>query len=135
MGRSVATPSNSVTDAFFLLGDDIVDNHEFEDVIQNLTERVCRRFPSMRPTRGWLERESRIIAENEHGQVTVSEYCGIVAVSLVPQDFYDAHLRNIGVSWCCQISDAFRTLINENFHGLRPVARASNGEMAYKRVR
>lgn len=91
----------------------------FEWMLEDTLARVQEMFPSMKPADYWIDRELHVIAENSHSIVTVSEYCGMVAICLgdnYDRENYwynDAPTHNLGVKWREQVQDKFLTVFSE----------------------
>ena len=131
MSRSVSIPSDAVQVAY--LNDHFDEEWEWDDFIWEIQEALKRRFPSLSNDSGWLGREDRIVLSNKLAQVTISEYCGIVSVALVPREFESyysdqASLEALSKVWCQRIK--FTERINEDFasRALRRIGTFSNGE-------
>lgn len=136
MGRSVSTPSGAV--AVFYTEDDWIDESEYRDFLDDLLLDLRRiltaAYPSLDEASGWLGRENYIILENRHAEVTVSEYCGLVAVALVPKSDHRNDHPEIAEAWCHQVAAGFKRTLGRAYPGLKRVATASNGESAYQRA-
>ena len=140
MSRSVSTPSGAAVVVFAAM--DTTASHdeqgqydeegmqfEWDNCIDNLRDSLTARYPSLSKCDRWLGREDHGILSNRHATVTVSEYCGLVAVCLVPTD------EPMAGHWCEQIEPGFRKVVGEVFGGtLRKVATASNGEAFFEQV-
>ena len=126
MARSVSTPYNARTIVYG--NPEIEDSWEFDDLIENLVDAIRARYPSLRAADRWLDREDRVILENGLAVVTISEYCGLVAVCLVPNE--DNPLAD---RWADQIDAGFRDLVGPVLGTeLICVGRFSNGEAIYQ---
>jgi hypothetical protein len=130
MARSVATPSGTHTVVYLAPDLDPDDDSYFlEDIVTLLSEA----FPSLGPTRKayWLDRECRVYMDNLHARVTISSYCGLYAIALVPVD--DSPLA---LHWCEQVAPRFRTTIHEAYPdaALRRLGSASNGEAFFEPI-
>lgn len=135
MGRSVSVPHNAVATAFIHL--DLEDEFAWEDFTDDLWHTLRSKYKSLRPDDRWVGREEKVLLSNDHADVVLAEYCGLVSVSLVPKDFpYDdtAHLRTLSEAWCSQVADGFLDLINSTFGGLRHIGTACNGEAFFQRI-
>ena len=122
MGRSVATHHEAAATVY--LGLDTEETHEFEwqDELDWIYGTIHGHFKSFNRTGRWEGRELFAICENDHAFVTVSEYCGLVAVCLVPRG------GPLADAWCRLVTSAFEKL----FPGrLNCIGRASNGEAFY----
>lgn len=88
MGRSVSVPSGAIAVAYasFSVEDAFDASWEFDACVEGLRQSLVERYPSFRNCERSLGREDRAVAENGHCYVCVSEYCGLVAISVVPKD-------------------------------------------------
>ncbi len=132
MSRSVSTPSGAVAIAY---KDASYIEHEFDwDFFkENIVCQLQTAFPSLNDADGWIGREDHIVLDNGHCQITISEYCGLVAVSLVPLEAeYDseAGLDNLHLHWCGQISNKFTSLLGE----FNKIGTFSNGEAVFEAI-
>jgi hypothetical protein len=82
MGRSVSCPSNAVAVFEQFEG----DSDDWQWYVEDLRYRAKALFPSLQSDSEWIGREDRAFASNQHAYVGVSEYCGLVAIWLVPRD-------------------------------------------------
>lgn len=79
--------------------------------------------------------ENYVCAENRHSEISISEYCGMVAISLAPRsdlsDYYRESVISdtLGAKWRAQIAPRFLEL----FSAMTPVAQFSNGETVYRK--
>ena len=131
MGRSVSTHRHAVATVYLHLEFEDGDEFAWSDFIEDLRDNVLRQFfPSLSPCSRWADREDHVIAENHHCEISVSEYCGIVAVCLAPIDPYN----NFSVAWCHRASNSFQSKIEKSFSKsvLRSIGRFSNGEQVFK---
>ena len=135
MGRSVSTPTGAVAIAYrdvtYMTDEDSQWEWDMfqEDVIQQLQSA----FPSLDEADSWIGREDHVVLENGHCQVTISEYCGLVAIALVPIEAEyasEAGYDNLHSHWCGQISDKFTELLSE----LNKIGTFSNGEAVFERI-
>lgn len=73
-------------------GDGTIPNYDEEGIewrayLEWVSETACELWPSMHDDERFLpypHRETIIVASNAHSSVAVSEYCGVVAISLIP---------------------------------------------------
>lgn len=154
MGRSVETVSNSATVVYLhgLLddadpGEPDLAEMDFEYECENISSMVERRYPSFDPVSGsdrrFLRghRETIVLLENDHAYVTISEYCGITAVCLVPrpeiEDYNgDDPGYNLAYAWCERIVPGFRKLFEDAYpySVCTRQATMSNGESVYRHI-
>lgn len=117
---------------------------EWDDFKVGIQDRLKELWPSLEPTdRGtgyWnsYNDEQIVIAENAHTEISISEYCGAVAISLAPRsdiDFYyadeEARSLNTGKRWRAQIADKFLS----EFGAMVKIANFSDGTSTYQKVR
>jgi len=139
MGRGVAVPRDAVAVAYLDFDEDIVgkllcfeedggsypDWAYWEDFLGFVVSHVCSVAPSMYSSDTWLGDELRVVAENGHAYVGVSEYAGLVAVWVVPKEE-----GGLAEAWAWQMADK----LLEPFDRLRKIATASNGGSLFRRV-
>lgn len=121
MGRSVMTARGAVAIAYLPYYEEDEEYIHYDEFVMDLQERIEALFPSMSSGNVWIENEVNLIAENYHGYVTISEYCGLVALCLVPQE--NAESPALAESWCRRVADKFE---NE-FGTLTRLGTMSNG--------
>lgn len=66
----------------------------WDDVRDNLFDVIKDYCPTVQPSDRWLGRETRALAENEHGIFTLAEYGGVMALGFVP----DLNLDDFGLA-------------------------------------
>jgi len=118
--------------------DDDLTHMNWDDDMVNLSAALQRAFPSLRKADRWLGREDHVVLENNLAAVTVSEYCGLVAVCLVPErrDAYETRDDDpLSVQWIASAEARFRKIVAETFGiELAKLGTMSNGEGVFKRV-
>lgn len=129
MSRSVSTPSGAVAIAYRDVSE-FQDEFEWDFFKENIIDQLQRAFPSLAEADSWIGREDHVVLENGHCKVTISEYCGLAAISLVPEthDCYPAE-DNLADHWCHQVSDKFVNLLSE----LNKIGTFSTGEAIFER--
>jgi hypothetical protein len=146
MGRSVSRPSNAQVIAYAYVEaepndfDGEIARQNWDDDTVNLSASLRAVFPSLvPPTRDrWLGREDHVILHNNLAAVTVSEYCGLVAVCLVPErrDAYEPCDDDpLSVRWIASVEARFRKIVAETFGiELAKMGTMSNGEALFNRI-
>ena len=145
MGRSVMTASDTVFYMFSPIlatdpetpidedGNSFANYEDWDDFKDDLTAILQDAFPSLGPPPKprWFYRECFVILQNDHCTITVSEYCGLTAICLVPDDS-----TNLGPAWCSQIESRFMSVLSRAFpsKALTSMGRASNGEQFFRPV-
>jgi len=142
MGRSVSTASGAVETCFLDFSEDLCDEvcgpENWDCIVESIQGVLTERFPSLSECDRWVDREDRAILENDHASVVVSEYCGTVALCLVPKedDGYGDPTSNLHQHWCGQIGPAFRRTVAKAFpeSAMVRIGTFSNGESVYRRI-
>lgn len=137
MSRSVSTPYDAVKVAYaaFECDEPYDAQDEFEDALDCLRELAREMYPSLDTSSGWIDRENRVVLENNLARITVSEYCGLVAVAAVPKGAVDSRyadevrIANLAAHWCAKLdlnalAACFGTLLRSRGYG-------SNGEQFF----
>ena len=126
MGRSVSTPSGATVVAYeqMNLEDDSDSAFEWEWIVEDAAERITNIFPSMTPDDSWLGREDHVLMSNCHAKFGVSEYCGLIAFWLVPEE------NGLAEAWVDRIERKF----DATFGSLKKIGTASNGESFFERL-
>lgn len=134
MGRSVSTHRNAVA-TVYLHPEIEDDSFGWDDFIEDLQQNVLfPKYPSMYAADRWMDREDHIIAENRYCEVSVSEYCGLVAICLAPHS--GAYEDPKAQAWTERISNSFHAHITKMFKSsaLSKVGTFSNGESVFEKV-
>ena len=132
MSRSVCVPFHAVAVAY--VASSFEDTWEWDDFLDDLRGLIISKYPSFEEEDSWYGREEMSILYNRHADVVVSEYCGLVSVSLVPRDPCD-DLSSLAEAWCARVASNFEKLINESYStAVRKIATFSNGEALYEKV-
>ncbi len=130
MARSVSVPSNTQRLLYVDLSH-IEDSFDFEYALEGFVQAICKRYPSLYPSRQWLGREDRGLAENDHAVIGISEYCGLGAVWVVPTED-----NRTCCNWVSSIKRDFLLSAIRGHLGqpLQRIATASNGEAFFEPV-
>lgn len=138
MGRSVSTHRHAVATVYLHL--QFEDEHdasfEWESFIEDLQDNVLSpRYPSMRRCDRWMDRENHIIMENSQVEVSVSEYCGCVAICLAPK-FGDYDNDAWNEAQAHRMAAAFQKYLTKMFKScaMTKVGTFSNGESVYEKL-
>ena len=130
MGRSVSTHRHAVATVFLHPGCE--EDWQFDDFLECVQENLEDKYPSLRRCDRWAGREDHVVLENNRAEVSVSEYCGLVAVCLAPRDPDDP----LDQGWTWQCKTGFKKHLEKAFSpcALRSVGRFSNGEQVFTKV-
>ena len=139
MGRSVSTPCHAehVSYQTFDDADDEDSNWQFKYAIENVQDALYAAFPSVSEDLQWVGREDRSVASNQFAYFGISEYCGLVAVWVLPRDndYAEAGWCNLRDRWIAQIGPKFEKTVSGCFGtDLRSMGRFSNGEQIFQPV-
>lgn len=129
MGRGVSTHRHAVATVFLHL-EDLNETDDWDSFTEDLQDNVlAMRYPTMEKCDRWQDREDHVIMENRQMEVSVSEYCGCVAICLAPRDpDHPAEAQ--------RRAPAFERYIEKMFKScaMRKLGSFSNGESVYERV-
>lgn len=163
MGRSVSTPTNAAVVAYThiessvpcdcsddtsaLSAEDRADcidcggtgeintSFAFDDLIDDFRYTLRDMWPSVDEADSWIGREDHVVAENQHAQFGISEYCGLVAYWVVPRESSfrwgpESQIDGLSAAWVKRIAPRFL----KTFGQLEKIGTASNGESFYRKV-
>lgn len=135
MGRSVSTHRYAIETIFLHpeFSDDEDQSFEWECYLDDIRDNVLPEiFPSLTKCNRWQDREDHIIAENGRCEISISEYCGCVAVCLAPLDPDSA----FDCAWCERSAKKFRNTFHKIFKGsaMTRMGTFSNGESVYQKL-
>jgi len=100
MGRSVSYLSNAEYKIFFEFPDG--DEDSWTDLIEDIKHAVTKVAPSLQKVRDmWDGRETRVILANNHAEVGLSEYCGLVSLSIRVSKY--SNLESLSRNWINQM--------------------------------
>jgi hypothetical protein len=100
MSRSVSVPSGALGVAFasFICDSEEDASSEFSDYIAEMQIGLKVQYPSLEPCSRWIGREDRACLQNRFCSIGVSEYNGLVAVWIIPDDE-----SSLAASWCSKV--------------------------------
>ena len=112
-----------------------LERDEYAGIVDWVRDELARRFPSVTACDDWAAwpyRETRIIAANEFAQFTIAEYCGLIAISVIPtgSDYWADNTEGLARHWVESYAGPF---VSETFCTLYHVSTFSNGEAIYTR--
>ena len=127
MSRSVSVPSNAVKVAYASFDSSSGEPDDFDWSLEGMQEEAVRKYPSMNFCSKYIGREDRAVLENKLAYICVSEYCGLVAVSVVPKE---GDYQNLGENWARKVD--VNSLSSFFGQGLVKQAVFSNGEAIFQ---
>lgn len=131
MSRSVDYLTGAELVTYMETPEEIEDSFDWEDFIEGIKYRLTKLFPSLYDADAWDGRETHIILENSFAEIGVSEYMGLVSLSIraKPDSYeYSDRLEELGKQWIANIEKKFLALGD-----LVKLGAMSNGEGVYKR--
>lgn len=136
MGRSVSTHRHAVATVFLHLEFEDDGAWEWDDFVEDLQDNVLQdRYPSLRKCDRWMDREDHVILENSQVEVSVSEYCGCVAICLAPKigDYCNDAWNKAQAG---RMADNFEKYVQKMFKScaMAKMGTFSNGESFYQRL-
>lgn len=125
MGRSANYHSDAYKVLYTNVSSDFEWNCLYDDIISSLQEIA----PSLdKPSKKeWHDNEVSKMLENKLVSVWLSEYCGLVSISFVTQDW----VVSLAENWLDQMLPKFQAILNPS---LEKVGTFSNGEDVYEKV-
>ena len=128
MGRSVDYLNNA--HKVFYTSFDGEEQYEWEDFFDNIQYGLKSKFPSLENCNKWDGRETKIFLENNLAEIGISEYCGLVSISIRAKEGKES----IGENWIDKISSNFEKTIRENCgETYRKIGSFSNGEGVFEK--
>jgi len=128
MGRSVSYPSNALI-VTFNTTQHYDEAEEYDDLFEDFVNACEAYWPSLRSDTKWLDREDQALLSNRLVRIGVSEYCGMVAYWVVPNE-QNPDCFTLAKRWAKQIEEIFV----RNFGGYEKVGSMSNGEGVYQKI-
>jgi hypothetical protein len=140
MGRSVSYPSNAMIVTFNIIphyyeAEEYCDAEEYDVeagwdyLIEDLVITCVNLWPSLNLDKKWLGLEDKALLSNGLVRIGASEYCGMVAYWVVPNE-QNPECFTLAQRWAKQIEETFV----RNFGGYRKVGSMSNGEGVYQKI-
>jgi hypothetical protein len=133
MARSVNYLSGAVAVAYIptdeFIGEELdqCNGYLWDWAVEGVVSRLQDSWPSFEEADEWDNRETRIIAENGHAIVGVSEYCGITSISIAVHG--QANNPEFSEAWISKIAQKFC----DTFGSIVKIGTFSNGQSVYER--
>lgn len=136
MGRSVDYLSNALRVAYVIYedtyededGELVEDEMAFDDLFDNIKYELKGKYNSLYDVNEWDGRETRIFLRNRLVEFGISEYCGLVSISV---RVYDEDYKGLAERFVDKNWSKIETLVGAN---VRKVGTFSNGCGVYERV-
>lgn len=111
--------------------DDDTIKWRWRDFVDDLRTGLKRIAPSLEDSDRWLGKEDRVLLENGHASIGLSEYMDLVAVWCVPKENEDGLVSPLAVRWGDAIEAKVERLLDTIATRLVRGATFSNGEAFY----
>ena len=145
MGRSVNYLNNAEVVLYFPFESEYSENGEYDedlsqmnwdDLIVNLSASIRAKLPSYYKADGWDGRETKIILKNSLCNIGISEYCGLVSLSVAPKNNeYDEWHERFAIRHANQIENTLRKVLEDlGLTSLRKIGTFSNGESVFEKA-
>lgn len=135
MGRSVETIGRNVVYFDFDYDDNDLATEDWQDLQDNIICAITSKYKSFIVTPNqWAEypyRENKILLENDHIQISISEYCGCGAVSIFVRD--DMEYPELAEYWLSQTWDTLSRIIGKYVTVLQRLGTMSNGVAVFEK--
>jgi len=100
--------------------------------MESIIDQFTTKYPSLGTCDRWEGNEDRIFLENELIELGVSEYCGLVSVSMrAKDDFYSSEAGKLNLA--ARMADYVGKWMDANIGDYNKVGTFSNGEGVYER--
>jgi hypothetical protein len=107
------------------------DSDDWTNDLEAVSSYMQELWPSLYEDESWEGNEVRVFLRNNMVEVSVSEYCGLTALSLsVSENAEDYGQVGIATHWIEQVADKFLKTFGE----YSKVGTFSNGESVYEKV-
>lgn len=131
MGRSVDYLNNA--SAVIYCHIDSEDEYAFDDFFDNVKTELQDKYPSLDTCDRWDGRETRIFLESNLVEIGISEYCGLVSVSIRPNQRMGAN-ESLAENWISKTEAGIRKICSNYSQTLRKVGTFSNGEGVFEKA-
>ena len=117
MGRSVDYLNNAEVIIYFNLEIEEGDDFTWDDTVANLKACIQKKLPSYDEADGWDGRETNIILQNRLCNIGISEYCGLVSLSVAPRnsdnlDTWATFRENFAISHAKSIEKTLQKIVD-----------------------
>jgi hypothetical protein len=109
------------------------DEYAFDDFLDNIKEELLDKYPSLDSCERWDGRETKIFLENSLVEIGISEYCGLISISIRPNEYRDVN-ESLAENWIRKIEANLRKSCANYSQTLRKVGTFSNGEGIYEKA-
>lgn len=143
MGRSVNYLNNAEVVIYFLTPESNNEDGEYDgflsqlnwdDLVDNLTAKIKAKLPSYTIEKNkWGNNETRIILSNNLCDIGISEYCGLVSLSVAPLNNSYNISESLAIHHANQIEKTLQKIVDDlTGQRLNKIGTFSNGEAVFK---
>lgn len=125
MGRSVNYLSNADAVYFHQLDEEEIQDFDF--LLEDIREHVMYKYPEFEAVDEWEGREVNIILQSPLVEIAISEYCGVISLSVRTLEDAD---QTKAATW---IEHFFKRAIAP-WAKARKIGSFSNGEAVYEEI-
>lgn len=131
MGRSVSYLDNA--EAVFYFPFESQYSFEWDDLLESLRYSIQKKYSSYFPVTKW-EDETQIILQNRLCNIGISEYCGLVSLSIAPNtNDYDDYIEVFAIKHAQQIEKGLAKILdNLRLNRYNKIGTFSNGEAVFE---
>lgn len=130
MGRTVSTLHGSIIQLYADVSN-VQDSWEFEDLIDNIRYEIRAKYKSMKRSFNH-EGENVIICENGLVEIGISEYCGLLSLSVRAKE---GKVNPVAVRAAINMEQHLQKVLKEYTSGCYTLAGVfSNGEGVYSKI-
>jgi len=109
------------------------DEFWFDDLLSNITCELEAKYPSLNRCKRWDGRETKIFLHSNLVEIGISEYCGLVSVSIRPTEHWEGQwTTGLAERWIDQNWENMEKKLSEFSTVIRKIATASNGEAFFE---
>lgn len=131
MGRSVDYLSNA--SAVIYCHIDSEYEYAFDDFFDNIKTQLQDKYSSLDTCERWDGRETKIFLENNLAEIGISEYCGLISISIRANQCTGAN-ESLAENWIAKTEKGIRKICSEYSQTLRKIGTFSNGESIYEKA-
>jgi len=135
MGRSIETIGDNIVYFDFTYDDFDLASEDWQDLCDNIICAITSKYKSFISTPNqwaeWPYRENRILLENDHVQISISEYCGCGAVSVFVRN--DTEYPELAEHWLLQTWKTISQIVSKYVSVIHRVGTFSNGISIYRK--
>jgi hypothetical protein len=131
MGRSVDQLTNA-SEVWFM-HPELENEWDWQDFKDNLGTQLAEAFPSLKDANRWDGRETHIFLDNNLVEFGLSEYCGLVSLSVRPKVSDYAGPVALAERFITLITPKVATICG-HYSALEKIGTFSNGEAIYRKA-